>query len=210
MKRYVALVAIGLMLLGLCGTAEVRAEENTVPSRTTLDNLLTAYNSESNSHVRYLMFAEKAALEGYDPVASLFRAIAFAEQVRYERYAAIIKKLGGNPVADIEEPVVKSTRENLEFATNKEAEEARIMYKDFLSQAKKENIKDAIDAFEDAQAAESVYGNLFAQGAKNLDLAKGLVKDFLVCPACGNVTDAITWSRCPICGTDARKFKRIK
>ncbi|MCX5713964.1 MAG: rubrerythrin [Candidatus Omnitrophica bacterium] len=213
MKKYFFGVTTGMVLfilVAFLGATNINAQENAAPPRTTLDNLLTAYNSESNSHIRYLMFAEKASVEGYDVVASLFRAIAFAEQVRYERYAGIIKSLGGEPKADIETPVVNSTMENLESGLKTESDEAKVTYPAFLKQAKKENIEDAIDAFEDAIAAESVYKQFYAQMLNNLSLSKGLVKDFLVCPVCGNVVDAIIWSKCPICATDAKKFKRIK
>lgn len=213
MKKCFSVAMSGVLLLGLAacmGVIDARAQENAAGPKTTLDNLLTAYNSESNSHVRYLTFAEKAAVEGYDIVAGLFRAIAFAEQVRYERYAGIIKKLGGEPKSDIETPVVNSTKENLETGLKIEGYEAKTMYAEFLQQAKKENIKDAIDAFKDAQAAEDVYGRLFEQMLNNLTFSKGLIKDFYVCPVCGNVVDAVTQSRCQICTNDTRKFKKIK
>jgi hypothetical protein len=41
-------------------------------SASTLDNLQTAFNGESNANVRYLAFARKADEEGIGEVASLF------------------------------------------------------------------------------------------------------------------------------------------
>jgi len=45
-------------------------------SKSTLDNLQTAYNGESNAEARYEAFAAKADEEGYKSVAALFRAAA--------------------------------------------------------------------------------------------------------------------------------------
>lgn len=36
-----------------------------IAGTTTLENLQTAYNGESNAHSRYLAFAKQASLEGY-------------------------------------------------------------------------------------------------------------------------------------------------
>ncbi len=199
-----------IVLVALTGAIYVNAQEGAAGPGTTLENLMTTYNTESNSHIRYLTFAEQAAVEGYDAAASLFRAVAFAEQVRCEFYAGMIRELGGEPKADIETPVVGSTMENLEAALKTESNEAKVVYPAFLEEAKKDGNKEAIDAFMGAEAAGNIYAELYSQMLKNLEFSKGLVKDFFVCPVCGNVVDSITWSRCPICSTDAKKFKRIK
>lgn len=199
-----------LLMAGMCIAGAYAAEGAAVPQATTLDNLMAAYNGESNAHVRYLAFAVKANEEGYDAAASLFRAAAMAEKVHFERHAEVIKKLGGTPEAVIETPVVKSTPENLESAFNGETYEKDVMYPGFIKQAEKENIKDAVDAFEDAQAAEGVHAGLYGAMLKNLALSKGLTKDFYVCPVCGNVIDAITSAMCPICFTDTKKFMKVK
>ncbi|MCK5562975.1 rubrerythrin family protein, partial [Candidatus Bathyarchaeota archaeon] len=47
----------------------------------TEDNLKSAFAGESQAHMRYLIFANKAEQEGFPNVARLFRAIAYAEQL---------------------------------------------------------------------------------------------------------------------------------
>jgi len=178
-------------------------------SKTTLDNLLTAYNGESNAHARYLAFAQKADEEGYGQVASLFRAAARAEQVHYEHQAAAIKELGGTPEAKIETPVVKTTKENLETALQGETYESTIMYSEFLAKAEKDKIKSAIDSFEDAKAAEAVHAVWYKKALDNLDDWKGQMKGFYVCPLCGNIVDVIPGPRCPICSEDTKKFMPV-
>ena len=211
-KKYFARVVLGAAFVAFAACALVigaGAQEKAVAAGKTLDNLMTAYNGERNANARYLAFAEKASKEGYDTAASLFRVAAYAEQVHYERHAGIIKKLGGTPAATMETLDVKSTKENIESAIKGETYENKVMYPEFLKQAEKEKIKDAIDAFEDAGAAEGVHANLYAKMLKNLTFSRGLVKDFYVCPLCGNVLDAITMGRCPICATETKKFKKI-
>ena len=66
------------------------------PSKT-LDNLMAAYNGESNAKAKYTEFAKKADQEGFAGVAALFRAAAKAEETHATRHGEVIKKLGGTP-----------------------------------------------------------------------------------------------------------------
>ncbi len=213
MNKGIFAVVLGAAILSLmtaCVAIAHAAEGTAVPPATTLDNLITACKGEQNAHARYMAFANKASEEGYDAAASLFKATALAEKIHYERNAGAIKKLGGTPVTVIETLVVKSTPENLESAFTAETYEKDVMYPAFLKQAEKENIRDAIEAFEDAQAAEGAHVKLYRGMLNNLSLSKGLAKDFYVCPVCGNVVDAITSSKCPICFTETKKFIKVK
>src|SRR5664279_606623 len=78
-------------------------------SATTLKNLQTAFNGESNANARYDAFAKQADKEGYGQVASLFRAAARAEAIHAANHAVVIKNLGGTPEAKVEKPDVKTT-----------------------------------------------------------------------------------------------------
>lgn len=202
MKNKIFLLITAIIFLSFAGEAASQPA-------TTLDSLMAAYNGEMNAHERYLAFAKKANEEGYDIAASLFRATAAAEKVHFERNAEIIRKLGGTPAATIESPVVKTTKENLQAAYEGEKYENEQMYPGFLKQAEKENIKDAIDAFEDAIAAEGVHAVLYKKMLENLKISKGIRKDFYVCPTCGNIVDSINTVLCPICSTPTKKFRKV-
>ena len=178
--------------------------------KTTLDNLQTAFNGESNAHARYLAFAQKADVEKYGKVASLFRAAARAEQVHFERHAKEIKALGGVPTANLEAPVVKTTPENLKAAMDGEIYESTVMYPEFLVKAKKDQNKGAIDIFEDAGRAEAVHAGLYKKALGNLKAWKGGGKNFYVCPVCGNVMENMKYRNCPICDTKREKFMTVK
>lgn len=178
--------------------------------KTTVANLQEAFNGESNAYARYLAFAQKADAEGYGKAASLFRAAAMAERVHLERHAKIIKKLGAHPVARMEPPNVKTTAENLESAFKGETYESTVMYPGFLALAEKEGNEDAVDAFEDAQAAEAVHAALYKSAIDHLKAWKTGRNDFYVCPFCGHVVEKLDFQECPICGTDKGKFLTAK
>ena len=65
-------------------------------SATTLDNLQAAFSGESNAHAKYLAFATKVRRcgRGFAPVASLFRAVARAEERHARNHSEVIRKLG--------------------------------------------------------------------------------------------------------------------
>jgi len=178
--------------------------------KTTLDNLQTAFNGESNANARYLAFAKQADAEGYGKAASLFRAAARAEQVHFERHAKAIKELGSVPIANIETPVVKSTKENLKAAMEGEIYESTVMYPEFLATAENEGNKSAVDAFEDAGKAEAVHASLYKSALGNLKAWKGKGKDFYVCLFCGNVVEKINFKACPICGKSRHQYMAVK
>lgn len=207
----ILMLAVFVFSLGtIAGNFDGHAQEKETISKSTLENLQAAYNGENNAHVRYLAFAVQAEKEGYGIAASLFRAAALAEQFHYDRDSELIKKLGGTPKAVIETPVVKSTKENLESAMKGEMYENTVMYPEFLAQAKKDKNSEAADIFEDSEAAEGVHAKLYENTLKNLTLSQNLVRDFYVCPTCGNIVDALTRTVCEICGTSTKKFKRVK
>ena len=176
----------------------------------TLDNLQAGFNGESNAHARYLAFAEKAAEEGYGEVASLFRAAAKAEEVHAANHAAVIKKMGGTPLAKIETPVVKSTKENLEAAIKGESYERDTMYPDFLKQARAEGNRDAVQTFNYAKTAEAEHAKLYSEALNNLPKLKGSKeKDYYVCIVCGYTTPQLDFSKCPSCFSHKDKYEKV-
>jgi rubrerythrin len=185
------------------------AKEEAISASKTLDKLLAAYAGEINAHNYYLAFAKKADEEGYGQVASLFRAVALAEQVHVDHYAAAIKSLGGIPKANIGTPVVKSTKENLKWALSQEDYLSAILYAGFAKQAEKDKIKIAINSFKGAEASEAAHAKLFKKALDNLQAWKGQKKDFFVCQVCGNVTEDKAPAICPICGAPKEKFTAV-
>ena len=179
-------------------------------SSTTMDNLQTAYNGESNAHARYVAFAKQADKEGYGEVASLFRAAARAEQVHAMNHAAVIGELGGSAKADVQEPVVRSTRENLEAAVKGESYERDTMYPDFLRQARSDRNTRAVRTLNLAKSAESEHAKLYAAALSNLEQLKGSKNvAHYVCPVCGFTSRETNFRECPSCFTSKDEFEKV-
>ncbi|HBW57777.1 MAG TPA: rubrerythrin [Oscillatoriales bacterium UBA8482] len=163
----------------------------------TLKNMQAAYNGESNAHVMYLGFADKADQEGYKEVASLFRAAAKAEQIHRDNHAQVITAMGATPKNTITTPEVKSTAENLQKAIKGESYERDTMYPGFISQAKAENNEAALKSLNYALAAETQHAKLYTEASDNLTAWRE-ANPFYVCKVSGEtvVNEADTAS-CP-------------
>jgi rubrerythrin len=176
----------------------------------TLENLIAAYNGESNASAKYLAYAEKADEEGYGKVASLFRAAASAEKIHLTNHARVIEGLGGTPKADIKLPAVKSTKENLEDAVKGESYERSTMYPEFISQAEKDDIPDAVRTFTYARAAEAEHAKLYKTALTDLAKWRAPKTDFYVCPICGYTLEGKpSFAACPVCNTPATLYQAV-
>ncbi len=185
------------------------ASSSMVPA-STLDNLQTAFNGESNARARYLAFAAKADEEGYGPVASLFRAAARAEEIHANNHARVIKSLGAQPKATIEIPLVKITHENLEGAVKGECHERDEMYPAFLKQARLEENAAAVDTFHLAREVEAVHAKLYTIALRELDRRRGGNVTYYVCPVCGFTSLTPEDDDCPVCATPTDQFEEIQ
>lgn len=164
----------------------------------TLQNLQSAYNGESNAHAKYLEFAKQADKEGYVKVGSLFRAAAAAEQIHRTCEAAVIRRMGATPKADIKLPPIKSTKENLEESANKgEAHEFVTMYPSFIRQASHDNNRRAAQCFKWARAAELEHFKLFNAAVHHLDQMKGGPETYYVCTKGGYTMAKLDKAKCP-------------
>lgn len=177
------------------------------PSKT-LDNLMAAYNGESNAHAKYVEFAKKADLEGYAGAASLFRAAAAAEKTHARNHAEVIAKLGGTPKADVKPPAVKTTAENLRAAIDGESYERDTMYPGFIAEARATGNTDALRSFNFAISAEAEHAKLYGEAAGSLEAWKQATA-FYVCPVCGKTVRAASFEKCPVCFTQADKFAKV-
>ena len=179
-------------------------------SATTLENMQAAYNGESNAHARYLAFAKQADKEGYGAVASLFRAAARAEKIHATNHAAVIQELGATPLAHVEEPSVKSTRENLEAAVKGETYERDTMYPEFLKQARNERNARAVRSLNLAKTAETEHEKLYSAALSGLDKLKGTKETaYYVCPVCGFTVRQPDFAKCPSCFTPKEGFEKV-
>jgi rubrerythrin len=163
----------------------------------TKDNLKEAFAGESQANRKYVFFSEKADEAGDKQVARLFRAAAEAETVHARNH---LKVLGD----------IKSDKDNLGVAISGEHYEFTSMYPDFIEQAKSENNKEAFGSFNLANKVEQIHHKLFQTALKNLETGR-TVKEapYYVCQVCGNTVEGEAPERCPVCGAQRSKFKKI-
>ena len=175
----------------------------------TRENLKAAFDGESNAHLRYLAFAQRAESEGYGEIASLFRAAARAEQIHAANHAEVIREMGGGtPQAQIEILTIKSTRENLDTAIKGESYERDTMYPDFLKQARADANTRAVRSLNYAKTAEAEHAKLFTEALSRIDRLKGSAQTiYYVCPTCGFISRETNFSKCPSCFTRSEGFE---
>jgi rubrerythrin len=196
-----SVMALALSIVGVSGNPA---------SATTLENMQAAYNGESNAHARYLAFAKQADKEGYGQVASLFRAAAQAEKIHATNHAAVIQELGATPKAELEQPSVKSTRENLEAAVKGETYERDTMYPEFVKQARSDRNPRAVRSLNLAKTAEAEHAKLYAAALNELDKLNGSKEvAYFVCPVCGFTVREVDFAKCPSCFTSKDDFEKV-
>ena len=202
-----ALAALAMLAGSVSAGGKTEAPKK--PEATTLENLQTAFNGESNAKVRYAAFAAKAETEGYLGVAGLFKAAALSEIIHAAKHAKAIEALGGAPKAEVKTPVVKTTRENLKEAIKGENHEAKKMYPDFLKKAEADKNQQAMYSFKGAMAAEKMHSQYYAKALANLKDWK-TARKFLVCQTCGYTTMDMNLKVCPVCSQPREQFTEIQ
>jgi len=181
----------------------------------TVQNLLDAYEGESNAHAKYTAFAVKADADALHGAASLFRAAARAEQIHAANHARVIKQLGGEARCEIHPVEVKSTLDNLKAALSGEQYEIDVMYPGFLAEAAERNVTAAVRTFTGALEAEKTHARLYGEAIALLVGGKtdswiGAARDFYVCPVCGYTSETEEeHERCPVCNCPWEKFEII-
>lgn len=182
----------------------------------TIENLLAAFDGESNAHAKYTAFAVKADEEQLHGIASLFRAAARAEQIHLTNHARVLNQFGKRAECEIHPVEVKSTLENLKAALNGEQYEIDSMYPGFLEEAQQHNNVAAIRTFTGALEAEKTHARLYSEAIALLAAGKkdswiAEARDFYVCPVCGYTSETEEeHERCPVCNCPWERFEIIR
>ncbi len=163
----------------------------------TKENLRSAFSGESQAHMRYLLFADKAEEEGFKNIARLFRAIAFAERVHAGNH---LNALNG----------ITLTAENLEVAMEGERFEVSEMYPAYKAVAELQDEKKAVRSMHYALEAEKIHEVLYSEAKEMVKAGKDIdIGEIYICPVCGHTTVGRVPERCPICGVLGDKFKKF-
>ncbi|HEX9902500.1 MAG TPA: rubrerythrin family protein [Acidobacteriota bacterium] len=161
------------------------------------ENLKSAFAGESQAHLKYQVFADKAESEKLPNVARLFRAGSFSEQ----RHAANhLRAMAG----------VGKTADNLKAALEGETYEVTKMYPEFIRVAEEQNEKEAVRVNREALEAEKVHAALYQKAIKGLDKGQDLEGTPIhVCGVCGFTVDGEAPDKCPVCGAPKQKFVKF-
>lgn len=131
----------------------------------THDNLKEAFAGESQANRRYLYFANKADIEGYNDVSTVFRSTAEGETGHAHGHLEYLEAVG-DPVTD--EPI-GGTADNLKSAIAGETYEYTDMYPGMAKTARSEGFDEIADWFETLAKAERSHANRFKKALDSLD-----------------------------------------
>ena len=163
----------------------------------TEDNLQAAFAGESQAHVKYLNFADKAGKEGFPNVARLFQAASFAEQMHATSHLRALEGIQG-------------TAANLGAALGGETFEIEQMYPAYKAVAEAQGEKRALRSMDWALAAEKVHAKLYAEARQSVEAGKDVAaQDIWVCTSCGFTMEGVPPDKCPVCGVSKEKFRKF-
>jgi rubrerythrin len=131
----------------------------------THENLKHAFAGESQANRRYLYFAQKADVEGYTEVATVFRSTAEGETGHAFGHMDFLED-AGDPATD--EPF-GSTEDNLKSAVVGEVYEYTEMYPGFAKSARDEGFDEIAEWFETLSRAEKSHAGRFQAALDSLD-----------------------------------------
>jgi rubrerythrin len=131
----------------------------------TEENLKEAFAGESQANRRYLYFAAKADVEGYNDVSSVFRSTAEGETGHAHGHLEYLERVG-DPVTDLP---IGGTAENLKSAIAGETYEYTDMYPGMAKTARDEGFDEMADWFETLAKAERSHANRFQKALDSLD-----------------------------------------
>ncbi len=128
-------------------------------------NLKDAFSGESQANRRYLYFARKADIEGYNDVAAVFRSTAEGETGHAHGHLEYLEQVGdpatGEPIGN--------TELNLKAAIAGETYEYTDMYPGMAKNAREEGFGEIADWFETLAKAERSHANRFTKSLDSLN-----------------------------------------
>lgn len=191
-------------------TVGVFAQCNSSKPVKSIEDLRTAFNSESTASEKYAKFAQVAMEEGYDTIAKLFEATSKSEKIHAFNHGKVLGKYSnsvGN--AEIGNYEIQTTIENIQTAINNETYEMQTMYPGFIKNAEMEKAPEAAKSFTWARDGEKKYLNYYRQVQSLIVKGNesGLPYEWYVCPTCGNIyNDIDVKESCDFCLTKKVNF----
>ena len=131
----------------------------------TEENLKEAFSGESQANRRYIYFAQKADVEGYNDVSAVFRSTAEGETGHAHGHLEFLAEVGdpatGEPIG--------TTADNLRSAIAGETYEYTDMYPGMARTAREEGFDEIADWLETLAKAERSHAGRFKKALDTLE-----------------------------------------
>jgi len=163
----------------------------------TQKNLEEAFAGESQAHMKYLAFADKARKQGHPNIARLFEATAFAERVHATNHLNVLSGIGDTPA-------------NLSAAIEGETFEFEEMYAAYVEIARLQGEKAAERTTNYALEAEKTHAVLYADAKAHASAGNDApIADVYVCDMCGYTVTGEAPDVCPVCKVKKEHFRKF-
>ena len=127
-------------------------------------NLKDAFAGESQANRRYLYFAQKADVEGYNDISTVFRSTAEGETGHAHGHLEFLEETGdpatGEPIGN--------TQLNLKASIAGETHEYTDMYPGMAKTARQEGFDEIADWFETLAKAEKSHAGRFTKALQSM------------------------------------------
>ena len=131
----------------------------------TEQNLKDAFAGESQANRRYLFFAQRADIEGYNDVAAVFRSTAEGETGHAHGHLEYLEECG-DPATGLP---IGPTGDNLKAAVAGETHEYTDMYPGMTKNAREEGFDEIADWFETLAKAERSHANRYQRALDEME-----------------------------------------
>jgi len=161
----------------------------------TEESLKAAFAGESQAAEKYMVFADQADEEGFPNIATLFRAISFAETRHARNHLRVMKG-------------INSTADNLAAAFAGESFEIDEMYPAYGEIAKAQKNAQASRSIKYALKAEMDHKWMYGEAReKALDGKDIDAQPVSVCLVCGHTVIGDVPDKCPVCAAAKEYYK---
>jgi rubrerythrin len=127
-------------------------------------NLKDAFAGESQANRRYLYFAQKADVEGYNDISTVFRSTAEGETGHAHGHLEFLEQTG-DPATGLP---IGPTAQNLKAAIAGETHEYTDMYPGMARTARQEGFDEIADWFETLAKAEKSHAGRFQKALDSI------------------------------------------
>jgi rubrerythrin len=154
-----------------------------------------AYEGEAKAALRLKLFAKKADEEDLPQIATLFRVIAFSEEIHGERALRMLRE-------------INDTDTNLKESFQSETHVAGLAYDNFIKLAEEAKDEAASTIFSNSRDVEDGHAKLYDNAINHLIGERETT--YYVCQVCGYVSDKVLPETCPVCSAPKEQFVEFK